>query len=58
MTNLPFDFSRCTNKLCAMRDNCLRSTAPWRPDGQQVMTMFIPRDGVCKDQIKPEEFEL
>jgi hypothetical protein len=38
--HLPYDYSRCANKTCQLRDRCKRALAPGRPGGEQTFSMF------------------
>jgi hypothetical protein len=39
MRQLPFDYSRCMNEGCPLRDRCLRKLSPGHPT-YQVYTAF------------------
>lgn len=51
---LPNDICRCRNSDCELRKDCLRWTShvvgKWTP-----LTWFVPVNGKCEHQIKPEE---
>lgn len=53
MTTLPNDISRCINKDCPLKDNCLR----WLDKGKGLVwfSEFKPENGICEHQIKPQK---
>lgn len=56
MNRLPYDYTRCVNDECPLRENCLRFTD--RPEGvtRLIYSLFQPDNNKkCKHQIKPSK---
>lgn len=53
--NLPYDYTRCSGSLCSIRDRCARYTAPWRPEGWQLVSDFSLYDPPCDDHYIDNE---
>jgi len=51
---LPYDYSRCGNGKCPLRDRCKRALAPGRPGGWQTFSMF-PGGDDCDGLIPAQE---
>ncbi|MBO4234068.1 hypothetical protein FO675_07100 [Riemerella anatipestifer] len=49
MRKLPNDISRCANKECPLKEQCLR----WLDNGNGIvpLSLFKPKNGKCKHLI-------
>ena len=48
---IPNDYSRCWNKSCPLRNDCLRFLD--KGNGTVTISDFKPKNGECEYQIKP-----